>query len=360
MASSTKQILFVVSADVPTTLATIVQDLDPGENAFLGDTGLSTTTDQYNWQSRFFYDAARKYAFAAGKKQSPATLTWIGQYDEDANHWTGGTFQFPLTSTGHVYEGCTYAPATGTAYLLERGGLVHRIARHGIGDDFDEWTYIGDDPSDKGLPPAGSLMAGSGNFVTNSSCLTHHPDFYSTGVEGLLVGCQFGFAGYRVDNDTYSTVLSKTTWNSLVGTDGMANSAALYCVGLNALIFSAGSRANILWKMDAGGTVTRLVDTAIRTGNDAGGSPCLKLVDDPEGGPTFYGLECVGSKRVFKYNNSNNTLEDTGTFHPFTADDDEDVFFAACKPTGCTHGAIWGIEESGTPVWRSRLYRPSV
>jgi hypothetical protein len=359
MAVSSKQLLITVSAAPTTTLGTLVQALAPGGNVLLGDTGLSSSNDQYNWQSRFFFDAARGYAIAAGKHQSPDTLTWIGQYSEASNAWTGGTFQFPLTTSGHVYEGFTYAPATGSAYLLEKGGLVSRIATHALGDAFNVWSYIGANPTTKGLPAAGSLMAGSGDFVTNSSCLAHHPSFYGTGIEGVLVGCQFGFAGYRVGNDTYSTVVSKTTWNSLIGTDGQALSAALYCAGLNALIFSGGARANILWKMDAGGTVTRLVDTAIRCGPDSGTTASLKLVDDPEGGETFYGMESAGTGRVFKFNNSNNTLEDTGTVHPFTPPDGENMFFAACKPAGCTHGAIWGIEEFSSG-WRSRLYRPSV
>lgn len=342
----------------PTTeLAMLVESLGPGENALLAETGLPSTTDQFNWNTRFFYDAARGYAIALGKKQSPVTTTWVGQFNEAAHAWVGSLFQFPLTNTGHVYEGVTYSWVTGSAYHLEKGGLVDRIAVHSFGDAFNVWNYIGANPTTKGLPAPGNLMAGSGDFVTNTSCLAHHPSFYGSSIEGVLVGCQFGFAGYRLGNDTYTTVVSKTTWQSLG--IGIANlPASLYVAGLNALIFSSGNAGGlVMWKMDAGGTVTRLVDAPVRCGPDNGGGACLKLVDDPEGGPTFYGLECAGSKRVFKFNNSNNTLENTGTFHPFIADADEDVFFAACKPTGCTHGAIWGIEESGPAGWRSRIYR---
>lgn len=344
------------SSSSPTTeLGMLVESLGPGQNALLADTGLSSSNDQYNWTSRFFYDAVRGYAIATGKHQSPDTLTWIGQFSEASNAWTGGTFQFPQTNRGHVYEGLAYAPATGVAYFLESGGATDRIAVHAPGDAFNVWTYIGQDPETKGLPSPSNLIAGSADFVTDSSSLAHHPGFYGAGAEGLLVACQFGFAGYRISNDTYTTIISKATWTSLLGTAGGSESASLYCAGLNAIFFSAGNDGNILWKMDAGGTVTRMVDTVIRCGPDDGGGPSLKLVDDPEGGPTFYGLESAGTRRVFKFNPANSTLENTGTFHPFVPPDGENMFFASCKPTGCTHGAIWGIEES-TTGWRSRIY----
>ena len=244
---------------------------------------------------------------------SPAQATFTNVYDFDGAHGSGPQYVYLIQGTdGQLYGTAANGGGNGlgTAYKITTGGTFTEI-----------YSFCSQpDCNDGGLPYAGLVMTGNGNFYGTTTC-----DNGCT--EAPFDGTIFEITS----SDTYillhtfvGTDGSGAYSNMTLGSDGNLYGTTIYGGNLS---LCGGLGCGTVFKITPKGNFTQLY---VFQGGSDGSNPIGRLIQGSNG--NFYGTTAYGG-------NYNITSSGGGTVFEITSAGKLTTLYSFCSQAGCPDGA---------------------
>jgi hypothetical protein len=333
-----------VTISASSGLAAAVAALSAGQSVtFAGGTGSGISTNQFEWQARFHYDAVNGVCQVMGKDAAGQTNTWIHRtYNIATNSWSAVSLSgWSGAGTGHIYDNFTMDPATGDCYVVA-----------GIGSNaLQKYTRATNSYS--------TQFSGlfTGPFIDPINGVCWHDNLFGPGSGGVIItaginGNLAGLVYWRKSNNTVTRVSTSIDAGNQQG-------CGCYFPGIDKAIMggqsstSGGSNtANhilVTPNTTAGGTPTNASVGAppIKTGGDSHLASNFGSVHPHPSDPSrVLLLERVSTaRRVWQSTDGDNwTLK--GYTHPFAVN--AGITIASLYPLG----ALWAINSSTSVLWK--------
>lgn len=288
--------------------------------------------EDYEWQSRFCYDATRNIFHVLFKPANNNTAWYHRIYDVATDTWSNVTLSLNLS--GHIFGNLTIDPATGNLYLIAGNSATLRryVAATGV------WAIASND------------------IFLNFSSETHkngvvwHPNLFGSGQGGIIAANAIQAVTWREsDGSIISNIQNGTAFNDNTG-------MGFYLAAIDQAVVGDNLHIRIV-PNGATPNSSRENNLPISTGGYTriGGPNHGSMHQHPRDPTKVIIIQRRGGRNVYESTDLIN-WSDAGYDHPFDADATEQPWIFETIPL--SGGAILGLAKNSGGTFSSRVWVP--